>query len=108
MKYRFYKDNKGTVICVSTFARKPVKGIAKCAPNDNYDERVGRALALNRCNVNVSKRRLKKAQQKLKTAEDFAKAANDYLMEQKQYYMSAKMTYDGDVAILEDFIETLK
>ena len=35
-RYRFIQTGN-KVICISTYAKKVVKGIAKCSPNDEFD-----------------------------------------------------------------------
>lgn len=60
-RYTFYKQGNN-VICVSHYAGKTVKGIAKCAPSDNYDENFGKALAQLRCDIKVANKRYQAAQ----------------------------------------------
>ena len=36
--YQFYKDNSDNIIAVSTYAGHTVRGVAKCHPNDEFDE----------------------------------------------------------------------
>lgn len=59
----FHHDNE--VIAVSSFAKKPVKGVAKCSPHDAYDHRKGEALAIARCDVKVAEKRMKRANEKV-------------------------------------------
>jgi len=40
---------------------KPVRGVAKCAPNDEFDINKGKELAAARCNLKVAQKRVKKA-----------------------------------------------
>ena len=55
-RYQFYvAPNK--VICVSSYAKKPVRGVAKCNPNDVFDEEKGRRLAQLRCDYKVAQKR---------------------------------------------------
>ena len=35
-RYKYVRDGGNTVIAISTYAGKTVKGIAKCDPNDNF------------------------------------------------------------------------
>ena len=47
-RYRFIETNN-KVICISTYAKKVVRGVAKCSPNDNFDIEIGKKLAQLRC-----------------------------------------------------------
>jgi hypothetical protein len=68
-KYKFYRaDNK--VIAVSSFAGKPVRGIAKCDPADNFSVENGEELAAARCNNKISAKRVKYLRGKLADACD--------------------------------------
>jgi hypothetical protein len=68
-RYTFYKQGNN-VICVSHYAGKTVKGIARCAPDDVYDENFGKSLAQLRCDIKVAEKRYK-------AAVDNAEALND-------------------------------
>lgn len=59
-RYKFYKaDNK--IVCISSFAKKAVRGIAKCSPHDEYDEKKGMRLAQLRCDAKIAQKRVNKA-----------------------------------------------
>ena len=58
----YYAPNK--VICVSTYAGKVVRGVAKCAPNDTYDQAFGEKLAKARCDFKIAKARYARARAK--------------------------------------------
>lgn len=64
-RYQYYKDSKNRTICVSHYAGKVVRGVAKCAPEDTFDEQIGRDLARARCDAAVAQLRLKRAEDKL-------------------------------------------
>lgn len=59
-KYR-YIVNGNTVIAISTYAGKTVKGVAKCDPEDTFDLEKGKKLAAARCNEKVCRKRLRRA-----------------------------------------------
>lgn len=59
----FHHGNE--VIAVSSFAKKPIKGVAKCSPHDTYDHCKGEALAIARCDVKVAEKRMKRANEKV-------------------------------------------
>lgn len=68
-KYNFEKEGN-KIIAVSSYAGRPVKGYAKCHPDDKFDEASGRALAKARCNQKVAYKRNKRAFRKLKEARE--------------------------------------
>ena len=55
----FVSGNK--VIAVSTYAKKTVRGVAKCSSADDFDEEKGKKLAAARCNLKVSQKRYDRA-----------------------------------------------
>lgn len=52
------------VIALSTYAGRPVRGIAKCHPNDTFDVEYGKALAAARCNEKIARKRYARATKK--------------------------------------------
>ena len=49
------------VIALSTYAGRTVRGIAKCHPNDTFDEEYGKKLAAARCNAKIAEKRYARA-----------------------------------------------
>lgn len=64
MRYKFYvADNK--VICVSSYAGRPVRGIAKCdTDHDTFNVETGKKLAQLRCDYKIAEKRVQRASQK--------------------------------------------
>lgn len=60
-KYKYFSDNKRKVIAISTYAGKPVRGIAICSPEDTFDMEKGKEIAAARCNVKIAQKRLQRA-----------------------------------------------
>ena len=91
-RYRFVRsDNK--IICLSSYGKKVVRGIAKCSPNDTFSVTVGERLAQYRCDAKVEEKRMKRASDKYKEAlAEFAKA-KDHLFAMEEYYVSACEKY---------------
>ena len=54
--YKYYVSD-GKVIAVSSYAKKTVRGVAKCSPNDVFDLEKGKKLAAARCNLKVAQKR---------------------------------------------------
>ena len=68
-KYTFYTDEKaGIVVALSTFAKKPVRGKAKCDPRDDFSTSDGMLIAAARCNERIAEKRLKNAQARYEEA----------------------------------------
>ena len=101
-RYRFIvHDNK--VICISSFARKNIKGIAKCAPNDNFDIEIGKKLAQLRCDKKVADKRADRAAQKYIEAEDQLYEAFHNFENIKSYYFDSEAQYQKAEKALFDF-----
>lgn len=65
INYKIYRhDNE--IVAVSTFAKRMVRGVAKCDPRDEFDHKKGEALAIARCDLKVAEKRLKRANQNVK------------------------------------------
>jgi len=45
---------KNKVICVVRYAGRNIRGIAKCSPQDKFDEEVGKKLAHLRCEEKIA------------------------------------------------------
>lgn len=92
-KYKFYQfknENGGiTIVAVSTYAGKTVKGYAKCDPRDAFDIKKGKELAAARCNLKVAQKRHMRASNKYLEAADIADKAVTRYEEMKQYYMDS-------------------
>lgn len=52
------------VIALSTYAGRTVRGIAKCHPNDIFNEEFGKRLAAARCNEKIAEKRYNRARKK--------------------------------------------
>ena len=95
-KYRFYVNEKEkTVYAISTFAGKIVRGIAKCAPEDNFDVEFGKRLAASRCNMKVAKRRLSIAKRKYNWAKAWFEAAEFHLEDMAAYMEDATTAFEN-------------
>lgn len=87
--YKYYVNKEhGIVVAVTTYAGKPVRGIAKCDPRDTFDEETGKRLAAARCAVKVAQKRNNRAIEKY----------NEWIEKTKE--MSAK--YDSLRSYVDD------
>ena len=60
MRYNFYKKGN-TVICVTKYNGKTIKGVAKCNPEyDEFDYETGKKIAQLRADMKVYEKKLKK------------------------------------------------
>ena len=76
---------KKKVVAYSTYAGQSVRGVAKCAPDDEFDVEFGKKLAAARCNVKVARKRLKRALEMRDVAWDEYLKAEDRLMKEEDY-----------------------
>ena len=92
-RYRFVRsDNK--IICLSTYAKKVVRGIAKCSPNDAFNLTVGEKLAQLRCDEKVAEKRMNRAFDKYKEALSNFNEAKSHYYAMEEYYCNARKEYD--------------
>ena len=75
-------------VAISTYAGKTVRGVAKCDPRDEYDEELGRQLAIARCNLKVAKKR------EIAACKACLKAIDDLKMAKRRY--GQMMKYEAD------------
>ena len=108
MAYKYYvSENK--VVCLSTFAKRPVRGIAKCDTNhDNFNEETGKKLARLRCDVKVSTKRKERAEQKLAEAVEMLKAAQARVSKMENYLKDSTQQLEADEKALADYTASLK
>lgn len=96
-KYRFHvvdtKNSDGQkvkkVIAISTYAGKPVRGVAICSVHDEFDLEKGKRLAAARCNEKVAKLRYKNSSAQLDYACSLVGSINKYHMSKIKYNMDA-------------------
>ena len=95
--YRLYNtDNK--VIAVSTYAGKPVRGIAKCDPCDTFSYEDGRDIAIARCNEKIAEKRYKRATKKFDEARKALNDAEAYYNKMYAYYQDSAVSL-GDARL---------
>ncbi len=103
--YKFYvTDNK--VICVTTYAGKTVRGVAKCDPRDTFDEEFGKSLAKARADFKVANKRYDRAMAKLDEARAASRKAYDREEDMWNYLESAEAEYNRALEIMEAYDNT--
>ena len=101
-RYRFIEaGNK--IICISTYAKKVVKGIAKCSPNDNFDIEIGKRLAQLRCDEKIADKRANRALDKYLEAGEILAEAKMYYDDMRMYYLDSENKHDKALAELVNF-----
>lgn len=102
-KYKFVErvreDGVREVVAISTFAKKTVKGVAKCNPNDEYYFTDGMVIAAARCNEKIAKKRLDRAHKKYLEALDACVEAQMHFIKMSKYFRDADKAYDEAVAL---------
>ncbi len=106
MKYHFaYGPNK--VVAISSFAGKTVRGVAKCAPNDEFNKELGEELAVARCAAKIAEKRLKRAEMKLDEAHALLEMAQAYVDDMTDYHANAVDAFNESQFNLENLLSTL-
>ena len=104
-RYKFIVT-EDKVICLSSYMGRTVRGVAKCSPNDEFNEEFGRKLAQARCDYKVAQKRYERANEKFSEAEDQVAAAEEYLDKMDEYLWSAENEFDEASAALVELLES--
>lgn len=94
----------GTVIAISRYAGKPVRGVAKCNPGDEFDIEFGKNLASARCNLKIAQKRNKRASEKYLEAVAERNKANERLQKMKNYFCDSKDACDEAAELLRSVL----
>lgn len=101
-RYTFY-DTPNKVVCVSTFAKRKVRGVAKCSPEDKFDFKIGHKLAQLRCDKKVAGKRCKKATNRLEDSMNKLANARKEYDEATAYWIVSCDEYDRILNDLKEF-----
>ena len=92
-----YSFSENRVYCMTFYAGKTVKGVAKRDPEDEFDLEAGKKLARARCNYKLRKKQLKNkikrceiAEAELMIAQTHARNAVIYKVEAEENLKAAK------------------
>ena len=95
------------VIALSSYAGKTVRGVAKCAPGDVFNEEKGKDLATARCAYKIALKRQKRANRKYAEAvAEFARAEK-FLAQMEAYVDRAESEVDAARDALNYFSENI-
>lgn len=109
MRYRYFTDANLNVICVSTYAGKAVRGVAKCdTTHDTFDEKCGKKLSRARCDYKIAFKRAKRATQKLREAKEAFYRAQQQYNKMLDYQNSAMREFEFARKQLEEIETNLK
>lgn len=104
-RYKFIiTDDK--VICLSSYMGRTVRGVAKCSPNDEFNEEFGRKLAQARCDYKVAQKRYERAAQKSNEAEDALHAAKRYFVKMENCLWEAEEAFDDAASALMELLDS--
>ena len=98
-KYKYYRANN-KIICVSTFAGKPVRGVAICSPNDEFDYDKGAELARLKCDAKIAEKRCDRAIRKFAEANIKLNDAENHWKKMKEYLLDSYSAKNKAVYIL--------
>lgn len=101
-RYSFIRNNN-KIICLSTYAKKVVRGIAKCSPNDNFSVEIGERLAQLRCDFKIAEKRMNRAYQKYMDARQVLFEAQKHFDEMNKYYDESCWKYNEAQRVLYNF-----
>ena len=101
----YYAGNK--IIAVSTYAGKIVRGVAICAPGDDFDLEFGKKLAAARCNEKIAAKRYARASHKMNGVLDKLNDLNGELADVEQYYHDSYLAYNEAAQEVDLLINSL-
>lgn len=104
--YRFY-NSKNKVIAVSTYAGKPVRGVAKCDPDDTFSLEYGETLAAARCNEKIAEKRVSRAKRKVDEAQEAYMTAKRYYERMSKYYEDSVANLDVARVYVDDVLNDI-
>lgn len=92
--YHIYSDGKSIIVATATYAGKTYRGVAKCAPEDEFNYEQGAALAAARCAQKIAKARLAHFQARVKDADIWVKNCQDYSNAMREHLKDATCEID--------------
>ena len=105
-KYKIYSSD-GVVVAISSFAQKPVRGIAKCDPEDTFSLDSGKELAIARCDNKIAEKRVKLAKKKLEKATVAYEEAMSNFNLMTRYYCEAVQKLEESEQTLTEILTKL-
>ena len=106
-KYRFFNRSNREVIAVSTYAGKPVRGVAKLTPGDTFNEEAGKKLAAARCNEKIARKRFARATAKIKEAKASYEKEIAWYNRMVDYYNDSAAAVEEAVKMVKELEENM-
>lgn len=86
MRYKFYASGN-KVVCVSSYAKRAVRGVAKCnLEQDTFELETGKKLARLRCDKAIAVKRHKRASEQYLTAMKAYEDAEKNMLKMRKYF----------------------
>ena len=102
--YNYEKNGRKMIVCVSSYAGRPVRGKAICAADDNYDEEAGKDLARARCDLAIAQKRAKRASSRYAEAVTNYTKALAFLKDMEEYSCDSNQA----VKAAKDFLNLME
>ena len=102
-RYKYY-FTKNTIVCVSHYAGKAVRGVAKCAPSDTYNQEFGMKLARLRCDCKVAELRFRRASKLYDDATEQLYLADQLMNKRTSYICDAQASLEEACDALAEFM----
>jgi len=90
--------NANQIIAIAKYKGKYVRAVAKCHPNDTFNEEYGKNLAIARLNLKIKEMRVRNAADRFDSAINFCKKATEIRDKSAEIYNKA--CYEADYAYL--------
>ena len=103
-----YVVTPNKIIALSTYAGRTVRGIAKCHPNDTFNEEFGKTLAAARCNQKIAAKRYARAQKEYNQLCAEIKEFNARAIKVSNYLKDAAEADKEAIEIVRDLKNSLK
>ena len=86
MRYKFYASGN-KVVCVSSYAKRAVRGVAKCnLEQDTFELETGKKLAQLRCDKAIALKRHKRASEQYLAAMKAYEDAEKNMLKMRKYF----------------------
>ena len=103
-----YSFAKNKVYCMTFYAGKTVKGVAKRDPEDEFDLEVGKKLARARCEYKLRKKQLKNKIKRCEIAEAELMIAQNHARNAVIYKVEAETNLETAKKALEEIEASLR
>lgn len=103
-----YSFSENKVYCMTFYAGKTVRGIAKRDPEDEFDLEAGKRLAKARCNYKLRQKQLKNKIKRCELAEAELILAQKHAHNAKLYTVEAEANLEAAKKSLEEIETSLR